>query len=204
MPRTQEQYAQMRDASNQKIYSAALRLFAEKGYGATSIDDIAKTAGLSKGMVYRHYKSKKELFSFLFEAALEGTQDMTRQIESGGDPREIFESIAADIYQNMTDGEDFLNLMMLMTRGLMSKSLPDYQRALDTDLRAMDAGAKLIRRGQRQGVFGAGNPKEMIVCFFSCIQGLVLMKSLLKENFHMPDAETMTALLYRGLSHEHE
>jgi hypothetical protein len=53
MPRTKEQFAEMRNASNQKIRSAAIRLFAKKDFVATSIDGIAEAAGMSKGMVYR-------------------------------------------------------------------------------------------------------------------------------------------------------
>jgi AcrR family transcriptional regulator len=199
MPRTKAQYAEMRDASNQKIRSAAMRLFAENGFAATSIDDIAEAAEMSKGMTYRHYKSKDALFSSLLEAAVKGNQEFAQRMESDGNPREILEGIAAEIYGDMTNGEDFTNLMMLMTQGLMLKSLPDCNALIDLDIQAIEAGAMLIRRGQELGVFGAGNPKEMSVCFFSCIQGLVMLKSALGKHFQMPSVDVMTAFLYRGI-----
>lgn len=199
MPRTEVQFAQMRDLSNQKIRSAAIKLFAQKGFAATSIDDIAESAQISKGLVYRHYESKDVLFSSLFEAAIEGTKDMIRLIETDANPRDIMENIASDIYENMAGGEDFPNLMLLMTQGFMSKSLPDYSAAVETDIHIVESGAKLIQRGQKMGVFGQGNPKEMIVHFFSCIQGLVMLKSVLGNAFQMPDTGIITAFLYRGL-----
>ncbi|MDR3270292.1 MAG: TetR/AcrR family transcriptional regulator [Peptococcaceae bacterium] len=195
MPRTKEQYAEMRDTSNQKIRSAAIRLFAENGFATTSIDDIAEAAAMSKGMMYRHYKSKDALFSSLLEAAIEGNREIARRMESDGDPREILEGIAAEIYGDMTQGEDFTNLMMLMTQGLMLKSLPDCNALIELEIQAIEAGAKLIRRGQKMGVFGAGNPQEISVCFFSTVQGLVMLKSVLGEHFQMPSVEVMTAFL---------
>lgn len=49
------------------IEDAATRLFAERGYAATTVDDIAAAAGLSKPMLYRHFDSKKELHMALLE-----------------------------------------------------------------------------------------------------------------------------------------
>src|SRR5579884_585412 len=45
----------------EEIATAALRLFCRKGYYATSIDEIAVAAGVTKGAVYHHFESKEEL-----------------------------------------------------------------------------------------------------------------------------------------------
>ena len=49
------------------IEEAAARLFAERGYAATTVDDIAAAAGVSKPMLYRHFESKQELQMKLLE-----------------------------------------------------------------------------------------------------------------------------------------
>jgi AcrR family transcriptional regulator len=49
------------------IEDAAARLFAERGYAATTVEDIAAAAGVSKPMLYRHFESKKELQMKLLE-----------------------------------------------------------------------------------------------------------------------------------------
>jgi AcrR family transcriptional regulator len=43
------------------IEDAAARLFAERGYGATTVADIVAAAGVSKPMLYRHFESKQDL-----------------------------------------------------------------------------------------------------------------------------------------------
>ena len=49
--------------TKEKILAAALELFAENGYEAVSVSMIAEKVGISKGALYRHYQSKKDLFN---------------------------------------------------------------------------------------------------------------------------------------------
>ena len=49
------------------IEDAATELFARQGYAATTMDDIARAAGLTKPMLYRHFESKRELCTALLE-----------------------------------------------------------------------------------------------------------------------------------------
>lgn len=60
---TQEDYNEI----HEKIMSAAERLFAQKGYNGTSMNDIVEASGQSKGAIYNHFKSKERLFLSLLE-----------------------------------------------------------------------------------------------------------------------------------------
>lgn len=55
-----------------QILDAAHNLFEKKGYRATTIDDIAKYAGLTKGAVYYHFKSKESILKYLVQCVLGG------------------------------------------------------------------------------------------------------------------------------------
>ncbi len=46
----------------EEITAAALEAFAEKGYAATRVDDVAKRAGVSKGLLYLYFETKEDLF----------------------------------------------------------------------------------------------------------------------------------------------
>jgi AcrR family transcriptional regulator len=56
-----------REARAASILLAAARTFARGGYAATSMDDIASEAGVSKLMLYRHFNSKHELYEAVLE-----------------------------------------------------------------------------------------------------------------------------------------
>ncbi|MCM2998878.1 TetR/AcrR family transcriptional regulator [Paenibacillus cellulositrophicus] len=51
----------------EKILESAIRLFAEKGYQATSIQDIADDCSIAKGSLYKHFSSKEELYISILE-----------------------------------------------------------------------------------------------------------------------------------------
>ncbi|MDH5382740.1 MAG: TetR/AcrR family transcriptional regulator [Cyclobacteriaceae bacterium] len=60
-PRTKEQFEEIRKESKDKILKVAVVLFAEKGYASTSISQISKNAGISKGLIYNYFESKEDL-----------------------------------------------------------------------------------------------------------------------------------------------
>lgn len=53
------------------ILSAAARVFARSGYAATSVDDVAAAAGITKLIVYRHFDSKEALYRAVLEGVFE-------------------------------------------------------------------------------------------------------------------------------------
>jgi len=53
--------------ARERLLESAKRLFSQKGYYATSVEDIVESAGFSKGTFYFYFKSKEELFKSLVE-----------------------------------------------------------------------------------------------------------------------------------------
>ncbi|MCY8819124.1 TetR/AcrR family transcriptional regulator, partial [Bacillus atrophaeus] len=70
MPRSQKENERIRQLAKENIRSAAMRLFIKQGYHATSISDVAKEAGISKGLLYNYYKGKEELLATMVEARI--------------------------------------------------------------------------------------------------------------------------------------
>ena len=95
MPRrTKEDAAETRAL----ILDQATVLFEEKGYSSTTLDDIARAAGLTKGAIFHHFKSKKALFTDIWT---------TLQKEMDADIRRTAAKIAAetdDPFAGMVEG----------------------------------------------------------------------------------------------------
>ena len=64
--------------TKRKIFEASMKLFAEKGYDATSVEEITATVGVAKGTLYYHFSSKEEIYNFLLE---EGTKLLINNID---------------------------------------------------------------------------------------------------------------------------
>ncbi len=59
------------DSSRAGILAAAARCFMERGYAQTSIDDVARSLGATKGRIYHHFPSKGDLFAEVFRAGMD-------------------------------------------------------------------------------------------------------------------------------------
>ena len=77
--RSQEKRAQLQ--------AAGLALFGEKGYEATSIDEIARRAKLAVGTFYQHYRSKRQLLLALMDELLEKLSQLNLSPQAEGDVR---------------------------------------------------------------------------------------------------------------------
>ena len=60
-PRSEEQFAQIREERKHQILDAALHVFAEDSYHGASMSAVAKRAKVSKGLIYNYFKSKEEI-----------------------------------------------------------------------------------------------------------------------------------------------
>ncbi len=60
------------EARREQILQAALSCFGRKGYHASTMDDLVRASGLSKGSLYWHFRSKEEVFLALFDAFAAG------------------------------------------------------------------------------------------------------------------------------------
>lgn len=69
-PRDRQVRSSRRDGVQTDVMTAAAESFTERGYAATSIDDIALRLGVTKGFVYHYYRSKADLFIDVHRTAL--------------------------------------------------------------------------------------------------------------------------------------
>ena len=75
MPRTEEQFEQIRKKKKELILQTALELFAENGFHATSINQIAKKAGISKGLTYNYFESKNNILEEIIDQGFHQIHD---------------------------------------------------------------------------------------------------------------------------------
>ena len=100
--------------SRHQILDAALKLFSHRGYGATSVRDIAEEAGLSKGNVYHHFADKEAIFRGLidryFEAMSQPDFPFNRALAAGTFPENL-EAIGEAIREVIRDYCQYVALM---------------------------------------------------------------------------------------------
>jgi AcrR family transcriptional regulator len=100
------------DARRRQLFEVALSLFAEHGYSATTMDDIAESAGVTKPLVYQHFESKRALYLELMDVV--SRELVTRIAEAtatASGPRQQVELGFAAYFELMTDNEPAFRLL---------------------------------------------------------------------------------------------
>lgn len=196
LPRTKGQYEAMRTATKNKIHSAAIKLFAKKGFAATSVQDIAEGAGISIGLMYRHYKTKEDLFNELVSYAATGLEKIAEKFQSDESPIELIRQFTLEILNDFEKDDAFAELLMLMNQS-SSMEHPSLQiQYLNEQSEAMlNQTARLIEKGQNLGQFKQGNASEMAFYYFASLQGLAMIKLTMKKRYITPSLKIVTAFL---------
>lgn len=73
----------------QNILKAALKLFASEGYASTSTSKVAREAGVSEGLIFRHFKNKEGLLAAVLQGGMEKAQMAYADIMDHEDPKEV-------------------------------------------------------------------------------------------------------------------
>lgn len=196
MPRTEEQFEAMRIATRNKIHSVAIKLFAKKGFAATSVKDIAEGAGISIGLMYRHYKKKEELFNELVTYAAEGLDRVAKRFQTDALPIELIQQFTLEILNDLDKDDEYAHFHMLMNQAsVIEDSSPQIKQLNKHSEALLQQTARLIEKGQELGQFKQGNAREMAFFYFASIQGLVMMKITMNEGFITPGLEIVTSFL---------
>lgn len=88
--------AARREATVQDLVAAAGRLFVERGFHATSVDQVAAAAGYTKGAVYSNFSSKEDLFFAVYERRVQEVVAHVREVLAELGPEQGLHQLAAD------------------------------------------------------------------------------------------------------------
>ena len=107
-----------------EILVAAARIFREKGYHATSVQDIAEAVGLLKGSLYHYIRSKEQLLARLFEGALEDTiRDLGSIARRPARATDRLGDMTRAYVRSVTDNMDAVGIYMREWRSLPAPEL---------------------------------------------------------------------------------
>lgn len=110
MPRSQSQFAAMREESRENILRAGLVSFARRGFAATSIRMIAVEAGVSQGLLYNYFDGKGALLRAIFERSMDDVQATFASAEVAATPVDALASLVRAAFDTVRAHEDFWTL----------------------------------------------------------------------------------------------
>jgi AcrR family transcriptional regulator len=192
---TRRRWQRRKEARPAEIIESALSAFADKGFAAAKLDDIARDAGVAKGTLYLHFETKEDLFRAVVRTAI------APQIDAIKASAEVFSGPFLKLAPRillaiaLAMEESRLPALVKVVIG-ESRNFPDLARIWHDDLlsKAIDALSGVIARAQARGELGAGNPRLHV---FSLV-GPMLMAVLYRSVFagisnELPDLKELAA-----------
>ena len=150
--------------TKRKIFETSMRLFSEKGYDATSIEEITATVGVAKGTLYYHFSSKEEIFNFLVEEGMKLLKNSI-EIKTSRCDNTIDKLRAVSLVQLkvLLKYENLLTIVMSQTWGNEHRNVFCKNKVLEH----IEVIEKIIKEGQEKGDFFNCNTELMACEIFS-------------------------------------
>ncbi len=189
MPRTREQFSEMKDERRAAILNAALPLFS-LGQKVT-IDMIADKAKCSHGIVYHYYRNTDQILEKLLKSSthVELKQKLLAQDGSSYEKIESIISILLDVSKEKIENVCYLNMII--------------KENDKTSLRFLFT--KLIKEGQTAGSIIGGDPAQLVDSIFLLLKGIYLTFLLEKHpDIKVPSCETVMQLLRKPTNFGHQ
>jgi AcrR family transcriptional regulator len=198
--RTRAAREQAGDARDE-LLTAALRVFASRGYRQAGVDEIAAAAGYSKGALYWHFSGKEDLLLALIEERVDApTRELVALLESAQPERDMSLEATREFARRISTGRD----AMLLEREYWTLAIRDPElRARyaerQTELRGALAAA-LEARARHLGAPGLPMPAEDVARIVMSIIGGLAIDELIEPRSVRPELlGDALALVYAGL-----
>lgn len=148
----------------ERLLDAATRLFAERGFEGTSVQQVVTAAGVTKGAMYHYFGSKDDLLYEVYARVLRMQTAHLVEISSREAPvSERVHAAAADVIvttvANLDDSTIFFRSMHQLA--------PEKQLSVRAERRKYhELFRSMIEQGQREGVFRDDVPADLIVDYY--------------------------------------
>ena len=144
--------------TKRKIFETSMKLFAQKGYDATSIEEITATVGVAKGTLYYHFSSKEEIFNFLVEEGIKLLQNSI-DIKTAKFPNYIDKLKAIVLIQIkiVAKYEDIITILLSQFWGNEARNQKCQKHILSYVSKIED----IVRVGMEKGEIKKGDPKAV-------------------------------------------
>jgi len=156
------------------LLKAAFREVSEKGFSEVTLDDIARRAGVSKGVTLYYFRSKEELFRELFGWLIDSIHGRMREaVAAAEDPVAKVRALVALIFPSPSKNRAFFRAFVDFC-GLAARreTFREVNERFYAGCREIDGG--IVEEGMRRGVFVLRDPKEAGSTMRAIFDGLMM------------------------------
>jgi len=179
-------------ASRQRIIDEAKALFFQKGYAATSMEELAAHAQLNKAMIFYYFKNKKGLYEAVMEQVLQEIYDtIVTENRHYHTPQQELESFVRT-YAKFACTHPYLPTLLLKELGEGGAVIPD--KLFGAMRRLFALFCDILRRGEAEGSFHETMPMVLYFMVIGTINLMVTTKPLRQRAAALEDIDLDTCV----------
>lgn len=187
-----------RRETRERIFHAAMQLFAERGFFNTTVEDITEAADVGKGTFFNYFPSKEHVLGMLHDVQLAKVKAVRAAAQEGKLPlRDLLRAFMQRIAEEPGRSQ-------LLARGLLAtvfSSEPVREMLVDTMSYGRRMLADVVKLGQERGEIRTDlSAEDMTRSFQQCVLGAVLVWSLNRPASLNKQLDTAFEIFWRGIS----
>lgn len=176
----------------ERILSAAMKVFARKGFAASRVADVAREAGVADGTIYLYFASKDAILISIFEEGMQGVLDgLAKGLKGIDDPRERLRFFCR-YHLNVVEEHPDLAEVLLVELRFSDKFLTEYKPGAMLD-RYLEQLAGILAEGQRRGLFKRDIPAGLAMgAIFGALDEISLHRVLQRRRRVAPTHDVVS------------
>jgi AcrR family transcriptional regulator len=194
-PRSETTNRQMREASREAILRGALEAFGEAGFDRATVEEVARRAGVSKGLIYNYFDSKDALLEAIIRQRVEANTELLSEVQEGEDAAERLRRLAEGTVRVVLENPEAFRLTfaLLIQPGMKDRIGKIEKTVLARERELQHAATDLFAE------LGSDAPREDSLAFQSALTGLALVLAVQPEIADKPDRFPLRSLVDRLL-----
>jgi TetR/AcrR family acrAB operon transcriptional repressor len=201
MRRTKEEA----EITRQRLLKKGLEIFSQKVYADTTLQDIAREAGVTRGAIYWHFGSKADLYNTLVQKySSKGNEILAQAVAEGGTLADILRRVFVRQLQAIAADHEFRAMMelYLFKTGPTAELEEGRRQQIEASSGLIEMLTGIMAQGAELGLLRTDtHPEHMARTYLALQNGLIQMWLLTPTRFSLEkDAEAFADILMAGLS----
>lgn len=190
--------------TRENLLTAGLKVFGQRGYSATRLEDIAIEANVTRGAIYHHFGGKDELFMTLVKERSTDVNQLAAEILSaGGTPRETVRRLLVSLFEYAEQNDEYRAMLELSINKVeINDGLKEFANATIQGRRDLARIFEdLVRKGIQAGEFRAEiSPEDAAITIVGFMNGIGLIWVQDPDSFSIGRrAQSLVDLFLAGL-----
>lgn len=163
------------------IFDSAVQIFSKNGYHSATVDEVAINAGVAKGTLYYHFKSKEDLFNFIVTEGINLIDDKVKEATKNlTDPLEKIEASAKVQLKYVYENKDLFRVIMSQIWG--NKDIHIEMREQIKHI--INISSKGVDELITEGYISDDNSEVLSYCFIGILFSSALYEILNEDQYN--------------------